>query len=86
MQTVNLDFVRGIMDEIDWKERLLMIKGQKGVGKTTLMTQRIMQTFGATIFISLTIICLTSLNSFMLKGADTYFWMRCTNMLGGAWR
>ena len=29
MQTVNLDFVRGIMDEIDWKERLLMIKGQK---------------------------------------------------------
>lgn len=48
MQTVNLDFVRGIMDEIDWKERLLMIKGQKGVGKTTLMTQRIMQTFGAT--------------------------------------
>ena len=48
MQTVNLDFVRGIMDEIDWKERLLMIKGQKGVGKTTLMTQRIMQTFGVT--------------------------------------
>ena len=48
MQTVNLDFVRNIMDEIDWNERLLMIKGQKGVGKTTLMTQRIMQVFGPT--------------------------------------
>lgn len=48
MQTVNLDFVRSLMDEIDWNERLLMIKGQKGVGKTTLMTQRILQMFGST--------------------------------------
>lgn len=48
MQTVKLDFVRSMMDEIDWNERLLMIKGQKGVGKTTLMTQRIMQVFGPT--------------------------------------
>ena len=48
MQTVSLDFVRSLMDEIDWNERLLMIKGQKGVGKTTLMTQRIMQMFGPT--------------------------------------
>ena len=48
MQTVKLDFVRSMMDEIDWNERLLMIKGQKGVGKTTLMTQRILQEFGPT--------------------------------------
>ena len=48
MQTVRLDFVRSMMDEIDWDDRLLMIKGQKGVGKTTLMLQRIMQKFGAT--------------------------------------
>ena len=48
MQTVSLDFVRSLMDEIDWNERLLMIKGQKGVGKTTLMTQRILQMFGPT--------------------------------------
>lgn len=45
---MKLDFVRSLMDEIDWNERLLMIKGQKGVGKTTLMTQRIMQVFGPT--------------------------------------
>lgn len=48
MQTVSLDFIRSLMDEIDWNERLLMIKGQKGVGKTTLMTQRILQMFGPT--------------------------------------
>ena len=48
MQTVNLGFVRSLMDEIDWNERLLMIKGQKGVGKKTLMTQRILQIFGPT--------------------------------------
>ena len=48
MQTANLDFVRSLMDEIDWNERLLMIKGQKGVGKTTLMTQRILMMFGPT--------------------------------------
>ena len=48
MQTVNLDFVRSLMGEIDWNERLLMIKGQKGVGKTTLMTQRILKMFGPT--------------------------------------
>lgn len=48
MRTVKMDFVRSMMDEIDWNDRLLMIKGQKGVGKTTLMTQRIVQVFGTT--------------------------------------
>ena len=48
MQTVTLEFVRNIMEEIEWNERLILIKGQKGVGKTTLMMQRILQVFGAT--------------------------------------
>ena len=48
MQTVSLNFVRSLMGTIDWNERLIMIKGQKGVGKTTLMTQRIVQVFGPT--------------------------------------
>jgi len=48
MQTVSTEFIRSIMDEIDWNERLILIKGEKGVGKTTLMTQRILQQFGAT--------------------------------------
>lgn len=48
MQTVNLDFVREMMNMINWKDRLILIKGQRGVGKTTLMLQRIMKEFGAT--------------------------------------
>ena len=37
MQTVKLDFVRSSMHEIDWNDRLVMLKGQRGVGKTTLI-------------------------------------------------
>ena len=48
MQTVDTGFVRSMMHTVDWNERLLMIKGQKGVGKTTLMTQRIVKVFGTT--------------------------------------
>jgi predicted AAA+ superfamily ATPase len=33
------DFVRGIMDEINWTARLIGIKGARGVGKTTLLLQ-----------------------------------------------
>lgn len=36
-----LDFVRGIIDEIDWNSRLIVIKGPKGVGKSTIMLQYI---------------------------------------------
>ena len=48
LQTVNLHFVRGMMDTINWNDRLILIKGQRGVGKTTLMLQRILKEFGAT--------------------------------------
>ncbi len=36
-----LDFVRFLMDKIDWKQRLIGITGARGCGKTTLMLQRI---------------------------------------------
>lgn len=48
MQSVNLDFVRSLMDNINWNDRLILIKGQRGVGKTTLMLQRILSQFGPT--------------------------------------
>jgi predicted AAA+ superfamily ATPase len=35
------DFVRSIMDEINWNARLIGIKGARGVGKTTLLLQYI---------------------------------------------
>ena len=30
---------RGLMDEIDWNDRLIGIKGTRGVGKTTFLLQ-----------------------------------------------
>jgi predicted AAA+ superfamily ATPase len=37
----NTDFVRYLHDEIDWNARLIGIVGARGVGKTTLLLQRI---------------------------------------------
>lgn len=41
------EFVRGIIDKIDWSLRLIAIKGPKGVGKSTLMLQYIKLNFSA---------------------------------------
>lgn len=41
----NTDFFRYLYDEIDWNNRLIVIKGSKGVGKTTLIMQHIKRTF-----------------------------------------
>ena len=46
LRTVNLDFVRDVINKINWNDRLIAIRGQRGVGKTTLMLQKIQQTFG----------------------------------------
>ena len=39
-------FIRSIMDEIDWSDRLIGIRGARGVGKTTLLLQRIKKFLG----------------------------------------
>jgi len=39
-------FHRYLMDEIDWRDRLICIKGARGTGKTTMMRQRLKETFG----------------------------------------
>ena len=39
-------FHRYLMDEIDWRDRLICIKGPRGVGKTTLIRQRVREKFG----------------------------------------
>ena len=44
---VTMDFRRYLCPLIDWKDRLVCIKGPKGVGKTTLILQHIRETFGA---------------------------------------
>lgn len=45
LDDVNLDFVRYLYPQINWKNRLIMLKGQKGVGKTTMLLQHIKQTY-----------------------------------------
>ena len=42
---VPMDFVRGMMNRIDWLSRLIIVKGPKGVGKSTLLKQHIKQHF-----------------------------------------
>jgi predicted AAA+ superfamily ATPase len=37
--TISLDFIRSLMDDIYWNARLVGIRGARGVGKTTLLLQ-----------------------------------------------
>jgi len=41
LNTTSLQPKRFLFEHIDWKERFIIIKGQRGVGKTTLLLQRI---------------------------------------------
>lgn len=45
LENVSLDFTRYLYDEIDWDNRFIMIRGARGVGKTTLLLQHILRTF-----------------------------------------
>ncbi len=44
----SLAFHRSLFDKIEWDDRLLCIKGPRGVGKTTMMMQRMKEKFGKT--------------------------------------
>lgn len=48
VRNVDISFVRSIMDKIDWNDRLIGIRGARGVGKTTLLLQRIKKVLGNT--------------------------------------
>ena len=45
LSLVPMDFVRGTMEMVNWDNRLICIKGPKGVGKSTLLLQRIRMNF-----------------------------------------
>jgi len=56
VRDVETRFIRNIMNEIDWDDRLIGIRGARGVGKTTLLLQRIKKLLGNTsesLFVSL---------------------------------
>ncbi len=44
---------RYLYDEIDWNDNLIMLKGARGVGKTTMMYQRCKLTDGKGLYVSL---------------------------------
>ena len=48
VRDVDTRFIRSIMNQIDWNDRLIGIRGSRGVGKTTLMLQRIKKFLGNT--------------------------------------
>ena len=43
--STNMDFIRNLEAQINWKARLICIRGARGTGKTTLMLQNIKKTF-----------------------------------------
>ena len=56
MRDIDTRFIRSIMDKIDWNDRLIGIRGARGVGKTTLLLQRIKKYLGnssETLYVSL---------------------------------
>ena len=48
LSDVPTEFERGLMRTIDWDSRLILIRGPKGVGKSTLMMQYILKHFEVT--------------------------------------
>ena len=63
LNTVNFDYKRYLYDQINWDDRLIIIKGQRGVGKTTLLLQYIkseIQDIEKSLYIALDDIYFTS--------------------------
>ena len=44
LKTVSTDFVRYLYNQINWDSQLIVIMGARGVGKTTMVLQRILLT------------------------------------------
>ena len=41
LDNISTDFIRYLLDEIEWSSRLIAILGPRGVGKTTMLLQHI---------------------------------------------
>ncbi len=71
---IQLDLVRNYINEIDWTNRLIGIKGSRGIGKTTLILQYIKQQYKPTkevLYISLDDLYFTEHTLYNL--ADTFY-------------
>ena len=45
LSSVSMEYVRYMMQRINWNARLIVIRGPKGVGKSTLIKQYIKRNF-----------------------------------------
>jgi len=71
---INTDLVRDEMDQIDWSNRLIGIKGSRGVGKTTLVLQYIKKNYkpgNEVLYVSLDHIYFS--NNLLYELADDFY-------------
>ena len=89
----DLNFTRYLYGKINWDNRLIVIKGAKGVGKTTMLLQHILRTFEdkqkalyASLdhiwFVNHSILDLPSTTIRMV--VPTCFWTRCISTKDGS--
>ena len=83
LQFTSTDFTRSLIDDINWKSRLIGIKGARGIGKTTLLLQHIklhhINELEKTLYVSLDNIWFSNnslvdmAESFVKKGGEYLF-------------
>lgn len=52
-ESISMEFHRYLANEIDWKQRLIIITGSRGTGKTTMLLQQMRKTNGSSVYLSL---------------------------------
>lgn len=65
INNLDIDFRRNTIDSIDWNNRLIAIKGARGVGKSTMILQHIKETFDqdpAALYVSMDDISINGLS------------------------
>lgn len=88
IKDTSLDFTRYLLASLHDAPRLTILKGARGVGKTTLLLQlaKKMQKAKKTVYLSLDYIflvatsCITPLPTYTKKVTPFLCWMRCTDM------
>lgn len=68
------EYQRELIDEVDWNERLLFIKGPRGIGKTTMILQYIKKNYGTgqkALYVSMDNL---NLSNFSLFEIAEYHW------------
>ena len=64
LRYIPMDFIRSMMDRVNWNARLIGIKGARGIGKTTLLFQYIQLNLANelehTLYVSLDSFCFTT--------------------------